>query len=151
MSRVVLLAMLCATPALAERGLMAFSLETGPSLSLSSRSVGLVGTAEYGLAERWAVAVSLGGDGTGQARWLWVEAGPRLVVLQGDWASAWAFVTPQAAYLPSSQGWDAGVRAGLGARYQLLWGLGIQAQLSARWRLGTGWDALGVAGLFIEA
>ena len=147
----LLLALLSCSSAFAERGLMAFSLETGPSVTPQARALSLLGTAEYGLAERWAVALSLGGDGTPGTTELWIEAGPRLGLALGDWTAIWLFATPQASYVPSLDQPGIGARAGVGARYQLLWGLGLSAQLSVRWRLGAGWDAQAVAGLFIEA
>ena len=161
---VALAATLAVFEARAERGLFAVSAEAGqsfdsPTAAAASRGFLLVGGCEYGLAERWGLSLSAGGEFFQDQTTLSLSLGPRAVLFQSVWTTFQAFALPE--LLPSWSGacakLDLGLRAGLALRYQLLWGLGLSLQGSVRARAEAAgsapvrFEGLLAGGLFIEA
>jgi hypothetical protein len=165
LARSVLLAVaLVAADARAERGLFAVSAEvgpgfTGPTLLEADRGLVLTGACEYGVAERWSLALSLGGEFFQDAKTLSLSLGPHATLLENQWTTLQLFAVPELLPKWSAAGsqLDLGARAGVALRYQLLWGLGLSMQASVRARAEASgatpvrFEGLLVGGLFVEA
>ncbi|MHB8875855.1 MAG: hypothetical protein ACYC8T_19375 [Myxococcaceae bacterium] len=159
---VLLVLLLTSSAAWAERGLFTFSLEAGQTLEANptpGRSFALVGTSEYGLAERWSLSLSAGAELSPSERTFSLAFGPRATLFAGEWATLEAFALPEllsGSAQPASRT-DLGLRLGLALRYQLMWGVGVSLQASVRGRGAA--DApspmrlqgLVLCGLFIES
>lgn len=151
-----LLCLSLAAAAHAERGLFTASLQAGQVAGLE-RAVPLLGTLQYGFAERWSLALGAGAEFSLGAPLVMLSLGPRFTLLGGAWWTLEFLLTPEALWTPAAKRFELGVRAGLSVRYLLLWGVGLVLEGGARGRaeaVGPFMPALQgylVGGLFLEA
>jgi len=157
-SLVVLL--LLASPALAERGVFAASLQSGQVVAVApglERNLPLLGTLEYGFSERGSLAFTAGVEFSREGVSLLAALEPRFTLWRTHWWTGEVLVAPELTWLPVARRWQAGGRTGVALRYQLMWGFGLSLEAGLRVRA----DAVGplvpsfqgylVGGLFMEA
>lgn len=158
----VLLAVLLAPSAFAERGLFNLSLQAGQVVAVapapgSERGVPLLATLEYGLSERWSISAAGNVELARSGPTLTIVLGPRLTLFKDFTWAVETLLAPEAIWLPGARGFDLGVRAGLSVRYLLLWGVGLTLEGGVRGRAepsGPFVPAMQgylVGGLYIEA
>ena len=153
---------LAAAPCAAERGLTTLSVQSGQVVTLAptpvaQRDAPVLATLDYGLAERLSLA-SVAGLELGPTRWtLSVSLGPRLTFFRGEWWTAQALLQPELLWTPVAGRVDLGLRAGLAARWLVIWGVGLSFEAGVRGRaamtgpLAPALQGYFVAGPYIEA
>jgi hypothetical protein len=119
--------------------------------------VPLLGTLEYGFAERWSLAGALHVEFAQAGLTLAISLAPHFTLFKSSWWTVETLLAPEALWLPTAKRFDLGARLGLSVRYLIMWGVGIVLEAGVRGRA----EATGpftpslqgylLAGLFIEA
>lgn len=158
----VVLVLLLAPAALAQRGLFTLSLQSGQVVGVAptpgaDRAVPLLGTLEHGFSERWSLAGSAHVEFAPGGPTLAISLAPHLTLFKSTWWTVEVLLAPEALWLPAAKRFDLGARVGASVRYLVMWGVGVVFEAGVRGRTeATGPFAPAMqgyllGGLFIEA